>query len=61
MPSQKLRPLSVPVPKLKRDIGLGDAMKRLTSAVGIRPCGGCARRAAALNNALVFRATRRAR
>ncbi|KFG05360.1 MULTISPECIES: hypothetical protein [Streptomyces] len=31
------------------DIGLGDAVARATAAVGIRPCGGCARRAAALN------------
>jgi hypothetical protein len=31
------------------DIGLGDVIKRATSAVGIKPCGGCQRRAAALN------------
>ena len=31
------------------DIGLGDVIKRATAAVGIRPCGGCARRAATLN------------
>ncbi|KAB2833390.1 MAG: hypothetical protein F9K48_08530 [Candidatus Brocadia sp.] len=36
------------------DIGLGDVMKRVTSAVGIKPCGGCERRAAMLNNWLVF-------
>jgi hypothetical protein len=36
------------------DIGLGEAIKRATSAVGIRPCGGCERRAAALNRWLVF-------
>ena len=36
------------------DIGLGDVIKRATSAVGIRPCGGCERRAAALNHRLVF-------
>lgn len=36
------------------DIGLGDAIKRATSTVGIRPCGGCERRAAALNRWLVF-------
>ena len=37
-----------------RDIGLGDVIKRATSAVGIKPCGGCARRAAALNRWMVF-------
>ncbi|EMF55577.1 MULTISPECIES: hypothetical protein [Streptomyces] len=31
------------------DIGLGDAVARVTAAVGVRPCGGCERRAAALN------------
>ena len=36
------------------DIGLGDVIKRATSYVGIRPCGGCERRAAALNRWLVF-------
>jgi hypothetical protein len=36
------------------DIGLGDAIKRATSAVGIKPCGGCRRRAAALNRWVVF-------
>jgi hypothetical protein len=36
------------------DIGVGDVIKRITSAVGIQPCGGCARRAAALNRWLVF-------
>jgi hypothetical protein len=36
------------------DIGLGDVIKRTTSAFGIRPCGGCQRRAAALNRRFVF-------
>ena len=36
------------------DIGLGDAIKRVTYALGIRPCGGCERRAAALNRRFVF-------
>lgn len=31
------------------DIGLGDAVARVTAAAGIRPCGGCERRAEALN------------
>ena len=41
------------------DIGLGDAIKHVTYAFGIRPCGGCERRAAALNRRFVF--TRRAK
>lgn len=36
------------------DIGLGDVIKRVTSAVGIKPCSGCERRAAVLNRWLVF-------
>ncbi|MFJ3791410.1 hypothetical protein [Kitasatospora sp. NPDC090091] len=36
------------------DIGLGDAVKHATSTVGIRPCGGCLRRAEALNRRVVF-------
>lgn len=35
-------------------IGLGDVIKRAASYVGILPCGGCARRAAALNRWMVF-------
>jgi hypothetical protein len=37
-----------------KEIGLGDAIKRATAAVGIRPCAGCERRAAALNRWFVF-------
>jgi hypothetical protein len=36
------------------DVGLGDVIKRATYAVGIKPCGGCARRAATLNRWMVF-------
>lgn len=37
-----------------KEVGLGDVIKRATSAVGTRPCGGCERRAAALNGWIVF-------
>lgn len=36
------------------EIGLGDVIKRATSYVGIKSCGGCERRAAALNRRVVF-------
>ena len=36
------------------EIGLGDAIKRATSNLGIQPCGGCDHRAAVLNRWLVF-------
>ena len=36
------------------EVGLGDVVKRVTYAMGIKPCGGCERRAAALNRWMVF-------
>jgi len=59
--SSRLRPIRIPIPRLKRDIGLGDAVKKVTAAVGIRPCGGCSRRAAALNRAITLRAASRSK
>jgi hypothetical protein len=38
----------------EEEVGLGDVIKRVTYAFGVRPCGGCERRAAALNRWLVF-------
>jgi hypothetical protein len=40
------------------EIGLGDAIKRVTYALGIQPCGGCERRAVALNRWLTFSSRR---
>jgi hypothetical protein len=37
-----------------KEVGLGDVIKQATYAVGIKPCGGCARRAAALNRWMTF-------
>jgi len=39
---------------IEEEIGLGDAIKRVTYAMGIRPCGGCEKRAAALNRWMHF-------
>jgi hypothetical protein len=39
---------------VEQEIGLGDVIKRATSAIGIRPCAGCEKRAAALNRWLTF-------
>ena len=38
----------------EEEVGLGDVIKRVTSTVGIQPCGGCAHRAAALNRWVAF-------
>jgi len=52
----KVEPHRVRLPGFISDeeIGLGDVIKRTTYAMGIRPCGGCERRAAALNRWVVF-------
>ena len=39
---------------LEQETGLGDAVKRITYAMGIKPCGACERRAAALNRWMHF-------
>ena len=50
------RPFQVRLPGFITDeaVGLGDVVQRVTYAVGIKPCGGCERRAAALNRWIVF-------
>ena len=35
--------------------GLGDVIKRVTAAVGVKPCGGCERRAQWLNERFPLR------
>ena len=49
-------PFRIRLPGFIRDeeIGLGDIVKRVTYAAGIRPCGGCEKRAAALNRRVIF-------
>jgi len=42
-------------------VGLGDVIKRATSTVGIKPCGGCQGRAARLNGWVGFSGRRPAR
>jgi hypothetical protein len=50
------QPHRVRLPGFVKDeeVGLGDVIKRATYSVGIRPCAGCGRRAAALNRWMVF-------
>jgi hypothetical protein len=40
---------------IEEEIGLGDVFKRATYAMGIKPCAGCQRRAAALNRWMTFK------
>jgi hypothetical protein len=37
-----------------QEIGLGDAIKRMTYRMGIKPCSGCEKRAATLNRWMRF-------
>jgi len=39
----------------EREDGLGDVITRAAYRVGVRPCWGCGRRAAALNRWVVFK------
>jgi len=39
---------------IDEEFGLGDVIKRVTYAMGIKPCAGCERRAAALNRWMTF-------
>jgi hypothetical protein len=52
--------VEIPVPGrlMKGEIGLGDAVKRVTAAAGISPCSACQKRAEALNRWVTLRASR---
>lgn len=39
---------------IEEETGLGDVVKRVTYAMGIKPCGGCEKRAATLNQWMHF-------
>lgn len=39
---------------IEEEIGLGDAIQRVTYAMGVKPCAGCEKRAAALNQWMSF-------
>lgn len=54
--TQESQPHRVRLPGFvpEEEIGLGDALKRVTYAVGIKPCHGCEKRAQALNRWITF-------
>ena len=47
-PGGEREPRTVRLPLFVSDepVGLGDVVKRATASIGIKPCGGCADRAA---------------
>jgi hypothetical protein len=50
------KPLRIHLPGfiLEEEIGLGSAIKYVTSAMGVKPCAGCEKRAAALDRWVRF-------
>ena len=54
MPERAPRPVRLPGFLIEEAMGLGDAVQRVTYAIGIKPCGGCEKRAAALNRWIRF-------
>lgn len=55
VPEETSQPrIRVPGALVQEEIGLGSLIARMTSALGIPPCGGCAERAAALDHLVVF-------
>lgn len=51
---QSVKEVHLPGFITEEEIGLGDVIKRATSYIGIKPCGGCEKRAATLNRWMVF-------
>jgi hypothetical protein len=47
-------PVALPNFVSKKEIGLGDVIRRATSAMGIKPCPACEKRARSLNERVVF-------
>lgn len=53
--TQPARVVRLPGFSADQAVGVGDVVKRVTSRIGAKPCGGCERRAQWLNERLVFR------
>ena len=54
---RKVRPthrVRLPGFLIDEEVGLGDLIKKATYAMGIKPCGGCEKRATALNRWMHF-------
>ncbi len=52
-------PIRLPGFVADQEVGLGDVIQRATMAAGVRPCGGCGRRAEALNRRFVVTGRKR--
>jgi len=45
----RLTMAEIRLPLIRRSIGLGDAIKAVTGAIGVKPCAACLKRAERLN------------
>jgi hypothetical protein len=48
------RPIRLPVPGLRRTVGIGQALKKMTTSLGVPPCASCGGRARWLDRRVVF-------
>ena len=46
--------VKLPAAVIQKPVGLGDVIKFVTAVVGVKPCGGCQKRAEKLNQKLTF-------
>ena len=53
-PPHRSHRVRLPAFLIDEEMGLGDAIERVTYAMGIKPCSGCEKRAAALNRWVRF-------
>jgi hypothetical protein len=53
-PHNSPRRVRLPGFLVNEELGLGDAIKNITYVMGIKPCGGCERRAQVLNRWMYF-------
>ena len=53
---REIQPFQVRLPGfiVDHEVGLGDAIKGVTFALGVKACGGCEKRASELNRWIVF-------
>lgn len=49
-PNYPPQPVRIPIPGVQQSVGLGDAIARMTHALGIRQCEACKRRQEWLNH-----------
>jgi len=54
-PIERWRAHVASLPKPKKSKGVGDTIAKLTSSIGLKPCGGCKKRQEAFNKAFPYK------